>query len=353
MLCRHPFVRDKSGAVFASSNPQDWLKGVPFGCGKCLACRVKKRREWTTRLLLEMLKHDSGCFLTLTLDEEHVSTTKDGERTLSKKELQLFLKRFRRNLEHLKKRACPVRYFAVGEYGSRGTERPHYHIIFFGISDMDIDVIKAVDAAWREPAKRGQRGQTPSFGIWTLDPLNSKRVAYVAGYVMKKLIKPKKVFHNISSTVDVGDKRYVVRKRVLDRKHSDKDEQGRVAEFRVMSRMPGLGSDFIFDMVALWKSSAAFRQVLTASGDVPSILRAFGRTLFLDRFMKTKLRELLGIEHDPTVYYAEVRQAFYNWLSTHPTSGTFVESLVHADDQKYRQLEARIKLQLQKRSRIT
>lgn len=352
MLCRHPFVRDKSGAVFASSNPQDWLKGVPFGCGKCLACRVKKRREWTTRLLLEMLKHDSGCFLTLTLSEDYVSTTEDGLRTLSKDELQLFFKRFRRNLEHFKKRKCPIRYFAVGEYGSRGTERPHYHAIIFGVSDMDIDVIKSVDAAWREPAKRGQRGQTSSFGLWTLDPLTSRRVAYVAGYVMKKLIKPKKVFHNVTSAVEVEGKRYAVQRRVLDRKRSDRDDHGRVAEFRVMSRMPGLGSDFVFDMVALWKSSSAFRQVLTSSGDVPSILHAFGRTLFLDRFIKTKLRDLLGIEYDPTIYYAEVRQAFYNWLSTHPTSGTFVESLVHADDQKFRQLETRIKNQLQRRNRI-
>lgn len=352
MLCRHPFVRDKDGAVFSSKNPSDWLKGVPFGCGKCLACRVKKRREWTTRLLLEMLKHDSGCFLTLTFSEDYVPVTDGGQRTLDKAELQLFLKRFRRNLEHYKKRPVPIRYFAVGEYGNRGTERPHYHIIFFGISDMDIDVIRSVDAAWREPAKKGQRGQTPSFGIWTLDPLNSKRVAYVAGYVMKKLIKPKKVFHTIVSSMDVGNKRYVFRKRVVDRKRSDSDEQGRVAEFRTMSRMPGLGSDFIFDIVALWKSNAAFRKVLTATGDVPSTLHAFGRDLFLDRFMKQKLRDLLGIEYDPTVYYAEVRQAFYQWLSTHPTSGTFVDYLVHVDDQKYHQLEERIKRQLQKRNRL-
>lgn len=352
MLCRHPFVRDKSGAVFASSNPQDWLKGVPFGCGKCLACRVKKRREWTTRLLLEMLKSDAGCFLTLTLSEDYVSTTEDGERTLSKVELQLFFKRFRRNLEHYKKRKCPIRYFAVGEYGTRGTERPHYHAIIFGVSDMDIDVIRAVDAAWREPAKRGQRGTTPSFGLWTLDPLNARRVAYVAGYVLKKLITPKKVFHNIVTAVDVGEKRYVYRKRVVDRARSQRDEQGRLAEFRVMSRMPGLGSSFIFDLVALWKSSAAFRQVLTAAGDVPSTLHAFGHTLFLDRYMKTKLREILGTEYDPTIYYSEVRQAFYNWLSTHPTSGTFVDFLVHSDDQKYLQLESRIKTQLQRRKRI-
>lgn len=354
MLCRHPFVRDRSGNVFTSKNPQDWLRGVPFGCGKCLACRVKKRREWTTRLLLEMLKHDCGCFLTLTYSEDYVPTTPDGKRTLSKRDLQLFLKRFRRNLEFYKKRPCKIRYFAAGEYGTHGTERPHYHIIIFGVSDLDIDVIRSVDAAWSDPAPKGQRGNGTSFGRWTLDPLNDKRIAYCAGYVMKKLITPKRVFKNIHASMDVGSKRYVFDKRVVDRSKSDRDSDGIMAEFRTMSRMPGLGSDFVFDIVALWQSNAAFRKVLTLNGDVPSTLRAFGRVLFLDRFMKMKLRDLLGIEHDPTIYYAEVRNQFFTWLndSSVSHSGDFVDYLVHSDDQKFRQLQERIKRQLQKRTRI-
>ena len=270
MLCRHPFVRSRDGSVFTSKDPRDWLKGVPFGCGKCLACRVKKRREWTTRLLLEMLKSDCGCFLTLTYSEDYVPVTDSGERTLEKRDLQLFMKRFRANLDHYKKRHVPVRYFAVGEYGSHGTQRPHYHIILFGVSDLDLDVIRAVDAAWSEPAKKGQRGTGLSFGRWTLDPLNDKRVAYCAGYVMKKLISPRKHFKNVVASTDVGARRYVYEKRVVDRARSNRDDSGCLAEFRTMSRMPGIGSGFIFDVVALWKSSAAFRRVLTASGDVPS-----------------------------------------------------------------------------------
>lgn len=354
MLCRHPFVRDRKGEVFTSKNPQDWLRGVPFGCGKCLACRVKKRREWTTRLLLEMLKVDAGCFLTLTYSEDYVPVTDTGHRTLSKRDLQLFMKRFRANLEHYKKRKVPVRFFAVGEYGSRGTQRPHYHLLIFGVSDLDIDVIRSVEAAWSEPAKRGQRGNGMSFGRWTLDPLNDKRIAYCAGYVMKKLVNPKRVFKTIVSSFEVGQRRYTYQKSVLDRAQSDKDENGVVAEFRLMSRMPGLGSGFIFDIVALWQSNAAFRKVLTLNGDVPSTIRAFGRTLFLDRFMKFKLRELLNIEHDPTVYYNEIRNQFFDWLNNPLVShvGDFVDYLVHQDDQKFKQLQDRVKRQVQKRERL-
>ena len=312
MLCRNPFVRDRKGNVFTSKNPRDWLAGVPFGCGKCLACRIKKRREWTTRLILEMLKSESGCFLTLTYSEDYVPVTDTGYRTLAKRDLQLFFKRFRRNLEHFKGRSVPIRYFAVGEYGSHGTQRPHYHVLIFGVSDMDFDVLKSVDAAWSEPAKKGQRGNGISFGRWTLDPLNDKRIAYCAGYVMKKLINPKRNFKIISSVKEVGDKRYDITKRVVDRSASDRDENGVMAEFRLMSRMPGLGSGFIFDLVALYRSNAAFRQVLHDSGDVPSVIHAFGKNLFLDRFIKTKLRDLLGIEHDPTLYYGEVRDQFFS-----------------------------------------
>lgn len=340
MLCRNPFVRDRKGDVFASSNPRAWLDGVPFGCGKCLACRVKKRRDWTTRLALEMLQHQEGCFLTLTYDEDHVPWSFDS-RSLDKTDLQKFMKRFRRNLEKYKGRSCPVRFYACGEYGSRGTERPHYHIVIFGVSDMDFDVISAVDAAWREPGKGGL-GPGRSLGIWTLDPLNEKRIAYVAGYVMKKLIKP--------------TRHYCVKngKRLLDRGASQRDEHGTLSEFRLMSRRPGLGAGFVADIVALWQSSSAFRNALTKNGDVPSVIRHLGKNYFLDRFIKQKLRDALGIEYDPTVYYAEVRKEFFDWLfdTKLDHSENFVDYLVHKDDQRFKQLQDRIKRQLQRRSKI-
>lgn len=348
MMCRNPFVRNRSGSVFLSHNPKDWLRGTPFGCGKCLACRVKKRREWTTRLILEMLKSTAGCFVTLTYDERHVpwatsQETGELQRTLSKRDFQLFMKRFRRELERLKGHSYPVRFFGCGEYGTQGTQRPHYHILIFGASDMDIDVLKAIDFAWTDPATKSK------IGIWTCDPMKDKSIAYVAGYVMKKLITPRKVYKVVSSPSNPE-----IKKRLVDRSRSNKDENGVEAEFRLMSRMPGIGSGILGDLVALWNSSSAFRRYLSDIGDVPSTFRAFGRTLFLDRFLKLKLREALNVEYDPTMYLAQVRDSYLSWINSSSVDHTvdFVDFLVESDNQKFRQLEERIKRQLSRRSKI-
>lgn len=356
MLCRNPFVRCRTGEVFASPNPKHWIDGIPFRCGKCLACRVATRREWTSRLIFEMLKADAGCFITLTYSEDYVPVTETGYRTLSKRDLQLFMKRLRVNLERAKKRKCPIRFYACGEYGSHGTQRPHYHIILFGVSDMDLDLIRAVKDAWSEPAGYNQKGDTPLFGSFKIDPLTSKTVAYTAGYVMKKLVNPRKRYKVITSSCEVGSRRVTFDKVVPDRKAMERDDNGVQKEFRTMSRMPGLGSGFIFDLLALFKSNAAFRRYLLSSDIGTTGFRAFGRMLFFDRFMRTKLREALGIEYDPTGFYAEFRDGWYEWARNpnvhHDEQNDYYHYIVAQDDQRFKQLQDRIKRQLQKREKF-
>lgn len=355
MLCRYPYVKDRTGAPFASPHPKDWLAGIPFRCGKCLACRKAIRQEWSTRLIFEMLKSTAGAFVTLTYSEDYVPVTDSGHRTLSKRDLQLFMKRLRVTLERKKKCKYPIRFYACGEYGSQGTQRPHYHIIVFGAHHLDKQFIEACLGSWTAPAKPGCRqDESPRLGSVTIEPMNDKSIAYTAGYVMKKLIAPVKKHKIIVSSKDVGAKRYTFEKRVVDRKNSEVDENGVQAEFRLMSRMPGLGTGFIFDLVALWKSSSAFRQVLNSTGDVPSRFRAFGRFITLDRLMKAKLRELLNVTPDPDKFSADVRNQFFAWLddSGIDHSIDFYTYLVRQDDQRYKQLEARIKRQLQKRQKI-
>lgn len=355
MLCRHPYVRDRSGTPFTSPHPRDWLAGVPFRCGKCLACRKSIRQEWTTRLIFEMLKATAGSFVTLTYSEDYVPVTDSGHRTLAKRDLQGFMKRLRINMERRKKRKYPLRFFACGEYGSHGTQRPHYHIIIFGAHHMDRDFIESCIRAWSEPVRPGLRqGDTPQFGSVVIEPMTDKSIAYTAGYVMKKMIQPVRKHKIIASSLDVGFKRYTFDKRVVDRKQSDKDENGVVAEFRLMSRMPGIGTGFLFDIVALWRSNAAFRHAVTSTGDVPTRFRAFGRWLTLDRLMRSKLRDLLGIDSNSEGYFADVRSQFFEWLNSPRVaySGDFYDFLVHQDDQKFEQLKARIKRQLQKRQKI-
>lgn len=340
MLCRNPFVLDKSFRSFQSKDPRVWRKGIPFSCGHCLACRVKKRREWSTRLALEATQHPCAAFVTLTYDERFVPLTKDGMRTLSLEDLQKFFKRLRRDFERRKKKAYPLRYFAVGEYGSRGTQRPHYHFIVFGVDAYDPDFIRSVHHAWSKPATPGLHDTGDIMGIYTIDPLTEKRVAYCAGYVMKKLIEPTKRFKVVDG------------RRVLDRNRSTRNDDGQLAEFRTMSRRPGLASDALAGYLELFLTSPAFRRYLTELGDVPTTFRHLGKVYFFDRYLRGKLREALGVEYDATEYFAQQREEFFLWQSEGEPDGYWPYHLSKKDDQKFKQLKDRIKRQMQKRSKI-
>jgi len=99
-------------------------------CGKCPECCEQYSNEWAWRCMceLQLWKPEDCCFLTLTYRDNPVS--------LVKRDLQLFVKRLRRSLEPRK-----LRYFACGEYGSKG-KRPHYHLLIFGYRPDDLVFFK-------------------------------------------------------------------------------------------------------------------------------------------------------------------------------------------------------------------
>lgn len=119
MSCNKPFLmRRKDGTM------------VPVPCGWCLQCRIDKRNEWTLRLSHEVAK-SGGAFVTLTYDDANLP----DDCGLHKDHVQKFLKRLRKHLD------CKIKYYAVGEYGSKGSpitglHRPHYHLIVTGISPL-------------------------------------------------------------------------------------------------------------------------------------------------------------------------------------------------------------------------
>lgn len=88
-------------------------------CGICLACLVNKREDWSFRLMQEYKRSRSAAFVTLTYDAKYVPDT-----GVCKTHVQKFMKRLR------KVAGDKLRYYAVGEYGTR-TGRPHYHLIIF------------------------------------------------------------------------------------------------------------------------------------------------------------------------------------------------------------------------------
>lgn len=104
--------------------------GVP--CGKCPDCKGRRISGWSFRLMQQEKIAMTAYFITLTYDTAIVPITRNGFMSLNKRDLQLFFKRLRKSQgkDPVGSSMPPIRYYAVGEYGTR-TKRPHYHIILF------------------------------------------------------------------------------------------------------------------------------------------------------------------------------------------------------------------------------
>lgn len=113
---------------------------VQVPCGKCLICQRNLVHDWSMRMRYESQDSKSVYFITLTYDDEHLPINDNGYVTLVKADLQKFFKRLRKSIK--------VRYFAVGEYGSK-FGRPHYHIILFTKHKIDwYDMRKLIAKYW-------------------------------------------------------------------------------------------------------------------------------------------------------------------------------------------------------------
>lgn len=144
---------------------------IYVGCGHCIPCRIKKTKEWSLRLEMESKSYNFNeiKFVTLTYRDEKLPVAFSTDMstsaiTLYKRDLQLFIKRLRKRLDY------PIRYFAVGEYGSR-TFRPHYHAIIYGLKSCDVHF---VSECWTD-------------GFTLTKPFYNETTYYIAGYVQKKL----------------------------------------------------------------------------------------------------------------------------------------------------------------------
>ena len=229
------------------------LKGGQWQCRQCLPCRIRLRREWTNRIMLESKLHASSSFLTLTYDDAHLPS----DYSVSPSDFSLWLKRFRKSLDNIK-----VRYFAVGEYGDR-FHRPHYHAALFGV---DVDVLPYVHATWRKCDPR----------YATLTPLIVERAQYLAGYVTKKMTK------------------------------ADDDRlNGRHPEFARMSLKPGIGADYVPTVAKTLLTSSHAMEIIKQEGDVPQVLKTSGRLFPIGRYLRNNLRKQVGYDPHSLTFQAE------------------------------------------------
>lgn len=215
MNCMYPITILQTKGV-------DEGKRIPVPCGKCMACLQKKRSHWSFRIEQEFKRCSSAFFITLTYDDEKIPRIRDKTgfyiNTLSKIDVQLFLKRLRADLDKLREKyqlvsgmsqnECKVpkiRYYAVGEYGSI-TNRPHYHIIIFNLPNLP----------------RGSNGNNDKLHDIIYD--NWKK-----GHIKIGSVTPASIAYVTKYLITA----------------SDNYAEGQMKPFNLMSRKPGLGIDYI------------------------------------------------------------------------------------------------------------
>lgn len=135
---------------------------MPVPCGKCRACRISRSREWATRIQQEASYYENNIFVTLTYSDENLPKDK----AVYKKEVQLFIKRLRKELGDQK-----IKYFACGEYGEE-TKRAHYHLLILNMPFNGKKNTYFIEKAWTK-------------GRIDIGTVTYNSARYVADYIQK------------------------------------------------------------------------------------------------------------------------------------------------------------------------
>lgn len=101
---------------------------IKVPCGHCLLCTERKKKSFAAKCIMETQLHDYlPIFATLTYNDAHLPS--DG---VNYRDIQLFLKRLRINLQRNYGFTGKLTFAVGSEYGSR-THRPHYHLLLWGL----------------------------------------------------------------------------------------------------------------------------------------------------------------------------------------------------------------------------
>lgn len=237
MICEDPYIK---------------RIGEAYGCGRCLPCRKRKRREWAHRIMLEAGQYEDNAFVTLTYSDELIQKECPNG-TLVPKHAQDWLKRIRKAINPNR-----IRFYLVGEYGDT-TERPHYHAALFNFPCCRYGGSQYSHVRSRCCYACDLVQSTWGMGHITIGTLEPNSAAYIAGYVTKKMSRA-----------------------------DDERLDGRYPEFARMSLRPGIGAD------AMHEVASQFLEHYDHLPDVPTALR-HGKTVKpLGRYLVRYLRRLSG-----------------------------------------------------------
>jgi len=210
-----------------------------WACGRCKACRINRKRDWTSRMMLEASASSAAYFVTLTYAPENLPLLPNGIPTLAPADMRNWLKRFRKAYKPRN-----VRYFLCGEYGSR-TMLPHYHVIlFFKVWEMQDERTFShhVQATW-------------PLGHVHIGDVTQESLSYVCDYTVKG----------------------------LTRSHSYSD--GRFPEFARYSQ--GLGK-------------TALTSLLDVSETFPMTFHVNGKDFVMPKYLRRKAKKEYGIICTPS-----------------------------------------------------
>lgn len=148
-MCTRPLT------LSTSKLPFDWRTDKGFftvPCGKCPECLEQKQKEWQARAIAEWIRvrRVGGCcyMYTFTYSNENLPII-NGKAAFSRRDVQLFLKRLRKELSRLFGSYKLLKYVITSEYGGT-TRRPHYHGLFFFDTDVDYVTVRSLmDSCWR------------------------------------------------------------------------------------------------------------------------------------------------------------------------------------------------------------
>lgn len=172
MKCKQP------RRITKNLDPNKFPDGLLVRCGVCMQCRLDQREHWVLRLYHEYESWKDSMFVTLTYSDDHLPINHypggNGESTLLKDDVQLFLKRLRKRTNK------KLKYFICGEYGEE-LGRPHYHGIIYGLDYYKDEDRQSVKDCWKK-CDWEMLMDKKSFGS-----VNVQSIRYVVSYLEKSI----------------------------------------------------------------------------------------------------------------------------------------------------------------------
>jgi len=160
-----------------------WIYYFPADCGKCLKCLIKRKAQWSYRMVEELNNSFSAYFVTLTYEDRYLTLTENGN-TVNPNDHKQFISNLKEyetqellayrpySPEEIFRRDSGITeegkllYYGVSEYGGK-TGRSHWHYILFNVRDT-----LSINYSWH-------------YGRIQIDECNINTIDYVLKYMMK------------------------------------------------------------------------------------------------------------------------------------------------------------------------